>query len=429
MGTPEVQPQASQQLAAMFNPTVVYRALGFITGAGNIPFVGNARLLAGRTADTALALVALSMENRYFAFQRDTNGFAAAYRVELMFRQGTLLVRQVVKDERVVVGTFAETQRAEESVIYQDFLPMPAGTYELSIVVRDRNGPNVGRYEGVFAVPKLEPPAISTPIAVYSASPRTDFGTPPDLVANPRSTVGFGTDSLRFYVETYGLPAGSAVVASVLDSAGEVGWADSLRVDSARALKPIVFAVSPAHLSLGRQEMRVSLAGGDVVAMAPFLVSFSGQWIVANFDEMVSLLRYFTSDDTLKALAHTAPAERAEAWRRFWHETDPNLATPENEALDQYFARLAAANELFRDEGTEGWLTDRGEVYITLGPPDQDIEQHPDQRGRGRTIMWEYDQYNLTLYFVDDAGFGRLRMDSESLLLFHQTVNRLRRHT
>ncbi len=416
-----------EQVTAIFNPAELYRTLGFVTGSGDIPFVGNARLLASGAADTALAMVALSMQNRYFAFQRDSGGFAASYRVELMFRQGTLLVRQVVQDERVVVSSFAETQRAEESIIYQDFVPIPAGSYDLSIVVRDRNGPNVGRYEGTFVVQRLEPPAISTPIPVYRSRPRSGLGSPPDLVANPRSTVDYGTDSLRFYVETYGLPAGSVVVASVLDSADQVGWADSTRVDSARVLQPMVFAISPSRLSLGRQELRVGIAGGDVVATAPFLVAFSGQWIVVNFDEMVSLLRYFTSEDSLKALAHTPPPDRAAAWRKFWHDTDPNPATPENEALDRYFARLQAANELFRDEGGPGWLTDRGEVYITLGPPDQDIDQRPDYRGRGRTIVWQYDRYNLTLYFVDDAGFGHLRLDPGSRVEFRQVVNRVRR--
>lgn len=427
VGTPDVEPTTTQEVATLFNPDAVYRSLGFMTGVGAVPFVGSGRLLAGRSADTALVMVALSMENRYFTFQRDSGGFAASYVVELTFRQGTLLVRQVVRDERVVVGTFAETQRAEQSVMYQDFVPVPVGRYELSVVVRDRNGPNVGRYEGVFRVPRLEPPAISTPIPVSSARGRRDLGATPDLVADPRATGDYGEDSLRFYVEMYGLPARTEVVASVLDSAGQVGWADTTRVDTALALEPVVVAVPTARLSLGRQELRVGVAGGDVVASAPFLMAFSGEWIAGSWDEMVSLLRYFTSEDTLQTLARTPPAERAAVWRKFVRETDPNLTTPENEALDQYFARIRAANDLFRDEGVAGWLTDRGEVYVTLGPPDQDLDRQPGYHGRGKTIVWEYDRYNLTLYFVDDAGFGRLRMDSGSLLEFRQTVNRIRR--
>jgi len=427
VGAPPPREPSSQQVTALFDPTAVYRALGYVTGAGQVRFVGNVRMLAGRTSDTALAVIALSMQDRYLAFRRDTNGFAATYRVELAFRQGTSLVQQVVRDERVVVATFAETQRAEESIIYQEFVPVPAGIYRLSIVVRDQNGPGVGRYEGPFGVPRLELPAISTPIAVYRATPRTNLAAVPDIVANPRGTVDYGTDSLRFYVETYGLPAGSELVTAALDSAENVAWADTTRIDSAGTLRPFVFAVAPSRLSLGRHELRVGLANGGVVARAHFLVAFSGQWIVANFDEMVSLLRYFTAQDTLKKLAQTPPDDRAAAWRKFWHDTDPDPATPENEALDRYFARLGIANEQFREEGIPGWLTDRGEVLITLGPPDEIIDPHPDFRGRGRIIQWAYDQLNLVLYFVDDAGFGRLRLDPASRSEFDRVVNRLRR--
>jgi len=413
-------------VTALFDPTAVYRALGYITGAGQVRFVGNVRMLAGRAADTALAVVALSMQNRYLAFRREANSFAATYRVELAFRQGTSLVQQVVRDERVVVSTFAETQRAEESIIYQEFVPVRVGVYRLSIVVRDQNSPGVGRYEGPFDVPRLEVPAITTPIAVYRATPRTDLTALPDIVANPRSTVDYGTDSLRFYVETYGLAAGCELVVAALDSAENPTWADTTRLDSLSSLRPFVFAVAPSRLSLGRHELRVGLVGGGAVASASFLVAFSGQWIVANFDEMISLLRYFTTPDTLKKLAQTPPEDRPAAWRKFWHDTDPNPTTPENEALDRYFARLSAANEQFRDEGVAGWLTDRGEVFIKLGPPDQVIDPHPDFRGRGRYIAWTYDQLNLELYFVDDAGFGRLRLDPASRSEFERVMNRLR---
>ncbi len=331
VGAPPPRKPEAEQATALFDPTAIYRALGYVTGAGQIRFVGNIRMLAGHGADTALAVVALSMQNRYLAFRRDSGGFAATYRVELAFRQGLTLVQQVVRDERVVVTTFAETQRAEESIIYQEFVPIPAGTYRLSIIIRDQNGPGVGRYEGPFVVPPLELPAIATPLAVYRAVPRTNLAAAPDIVTNPRSTVDYGTDSLRFYVETYGLPRGSAVVATALDSAGKENWADTARVDSAAAVRTFVFAVAPAHLSLGRHELRVGLGGGGTVAETPFLVAFSGQWIVANFDDMISLLRYFTTADTLKRLAQTPAEDRPAAWRKFWHDTDPDPATPENE--------------------------------------------------------------------------------------------------
>ncbi len=405
----------------------MYRGLGFVTGTGQIPFIGTVRLLASPNPDTAIALVALSMENRAFTFQPGGAGYTAAYRVEVSLRRDTTLARRVVRDGRAVVANYLQSRGTEDSVVFQDVVPVAAGRYRLAIVVSDRNGPNVGRYDGTFAVPEFRPPALSTPIAVDRADPRPDLAAMPDMVVNPRATVDFGSDSLRFYVEGYSLAAGSAVVATVLDSAGDVGWADTTHIARTGPLDPMVVAVAPQALSLGRHELRVGLAGGDVVAVAPFLVALSGDWVVGSWREMLSLLRYFTADDTLQALARTPPADRAAAWRKFYRETDPAHATSENEALDTYFARMVQANELFRDEGVPGWLTDRGEVYVTLGPPAQMLDERPDFRGRGRTLVWIYDQPHLELYFVDQSGFGRLRLSTGSRSDFQLLVNRLRR--
>jgi GWxTD domain-containing protein len=429
VGTPEPSSAGSEQVTQVFDPMTVFRQMGLVTGAGQIPFVGSVHLLAGPTPDTAIAVVALSLENRQLAFEREADGFSAGYHVEVAFRQGVNLVRQLARDERVVVGTFRETQRADESVIFQEPLTVAVGEYQVVISVRDRNAPNVGRYEGAIRVLPLETPAIAAPIAAYHATPRTDAAATPDLLVNPRSTVEYGSDTARFYVETYGLPASSSVVVSALDAQRQVVWADTNRLDSTRALSAFAVRVPPGSLSLGRYELRVGVEGGGVVATAPFLVAFSGQWVVTNLDQMLSLLRYFTSPDTLRALASVPPEQRAAAWRKFWHDTDPNQATPENEALEQYFARLQTANQRFRDEGVPGWLTDRGEVLITLGEPDEVFDRRSEMQGRSRMIVWTYTQLRLTLYFVDDSGFGRFRLDPGSRSEFLEVVNRLRRST
>ena len=69
-------------------------------------------------------------------------------------------------------------------------------------------------------------------------------------------------------------------------------------------------------------------------------------------------------------------------------KTDPNKTTPENEAFNQYFGRIGAANTRFTDEGVPGWRTDRGEVFIALGAPDESIETSPGTSGR--VVRWTY---------------------------------------
>jgi len=426
VGSPEPS-SAPQQLPRVFDPTAVFRQMGLIADGGPLAVVGGLRVLAGPTPDTTLVLVSLSLHNRGFAFHREGNEFVADYRVELTFRQGTEIAQQVARDQRIRIGGFRETLRTEESVIFQQFVPVRAGEYAVSVTVRDRNGPNLARAETTLQVPALEPPAVSNPIAVYEVHPRAAFATAPALVANPRSAVAYGADSVRFYFETYGLPAGSALAIEASDPAGRAVWQDTVPVDSLRPVAGHLVTIPPGPLAIGRHELRIRIVGGGQVAQAPFLVAFSDLWAVTNFDDMISLLRYLPAADTLRRLTGATPEQRAAAWQRFWHDTDPNPMTPENEALDRYFARIQLANQRFSDEGIAGWMTERGEVFVTIGEPDQVYDPSQGMQGRGRVITWTYNDYRLQLYFVDDTGVGRLRLDPESRSSYLQALSRLRR--
>jgi GWxTD domain-containing protein len=147
--------------------------------------------------------------------------------------------------------------------------------------------------------------------------------------------------------------------------------------------------------------------------------------VITNFDEMLDLLRYFGESDRVNAMRKAPAAERSRLWKEFYAATDPNKATPENEALNQYFGRISAANSRFTDEGTTGWRTDRGEVFIALGPPDETIETSPGTAGR--VVRWTYLSHRLSLFFQDETGFGRLRLTPGSRAEFERTVNRVRR--
>lgn len=426
VGTPDA-PATPQQLPRVFDPTAVFRQMGLIADAGPLAVVGGLRLLAGPTNDSTLVLLALSLHNRGFAFERDGNGFAADYRVDLVFRLGTDIIQQVSRDERIRVGSFRETLRSEESVVFQQAVPLRPGDYAITVTVRDRNGPSVARSEIRLTVPLLVVPAVSHLVLVYRAVPRTTFAVAPTLVANPRNAVAYGNDSLRFYFETYSLQAGAVLAMQATDPTGRAVWQDTVRVDSTRAIAGWVIAIPPSSLSLGLHQLRVRVVGGEDVAAAPFLVAFSDLWAVSNFDDMIGLLRYFPLADSLRHLAGATDEQKSAAWRKFWHDSDPNPLTPENEALDQYFTRVRVANARFSDEGTPGWLTDRGEVLINIGEPDQVYDPQVGIQQRGRVIRWDYNRYQLQLYFIDDGGFGRFRLDAQSRNGYLLVLNRLRR--
>jgi GWxTD domain-containing protein len=274
-------------------------------------------------------------------------------------------------------------------------------------------------------VPALSPPAVSLPVAVYQAGLRTSLDSLPSLVLNPRSAVRYGADTLRFYIETYDLAPGSAVALTATDASTRIAWTDTVNVDSVARVRGHVVAIPPGRLSIGRYDLHLQQAG-VVIATVPFVVMFSEQFAVANLEDIVSLLRYFPQRDSLRAVLQAPPEERAAAWQRFYRATDPNPATPENEAIADYLERLRIANVRFRDEGGAGWLTDRGEVFIALGEPSEIIDRRTaDMQGGARYIVWNYYDYRLSLTFIDDSGFGHYRLDPASRSEFLRVANRL----
>src|SRR5262249_15225773 len=63
------------------------------------------------------------------------------------------------------------------------------------------------------------------------------------------------------------------------------------------------------------------------------------------------------------------PGARAEFIATFWKTHDPKPETLENEFRDEFERRVAFADARFEQNEVRGSLTDRGMVFILMGPP------------------------------------------------------------
>ena len=118
--------------------------------------------------------------------------------------------------------------------------------------------------------------------------------------------------------------------------------------------------------------------------------------------------------------------ERDKFIEEFWRTRDPDPDTQENEFKEQFYERLAYANEHF-SSGKAGRLTDRGRIYIKFGKPDS-VESHPaggsyereSWEGGGSTTTYPFERWfyryipnvrsGVTLEFVDPTGTGEYRL-------------------
>jgi GWxTD domain-containing protein len=428
VGAPE-RPQPGLEVAKLFDAATIYTRMGLLVTDAPLPSVSALRYLATSSTDSVLVVFALSLANHSLSFHREGNQFLAAYHVELVFTADSAAPVQLSSDQIVRVGGFQETLRADESVLFQGVLTLRPGVYKTSLSLRDRNSPAFARRERVDTVPRFGGPAIATPIAYYEGTGRSTRAGRPQLIVNPRATLPYGRDSLRFYVEAYGLPTGTRLAAEAFDNNDHSLWSDTVSLDDTAGFASITVRLAATALPVGEGELVLNAVGAGVRVHTPFLVSFSTEWVTTNYAEMIDLLRYFDRQDLVAKLRAATPEQRAETWREFWDATDPVPLTPENEALDAYLHRVQTANFRFRESGEPGWLTDRGEVYITLGEPDeiQDFSGAEVARGGTQVIRWTYNSLRLIVFFQDRTGFGRYELTPTSRADYLEALARVRR--
>ena len=97
----------------------------------------------------------------------------------------------------------------------------------------------------------------------------------------------------------------------------------------------------------------------------------------------------------------------------FWKLRDPTGGTPENEFRVEHIKRFQYANRYFK-YGTPlpGWKTDRGKIYILLGPP-VDVNEIASKSDLYPVLIWDYyggpekglpTAFNIVFYKRSGAG-------------------------
>jgi len=403
-------PQPGESISQVLDLNAAFRRIGRLTGGAPTPFVADVAVFAG-PGDSSIAVVGVSLVNQNLSFERDGDVFVARYHIMLSAQPAAGGAPVVLnRDQSVRVSTFQETQRSEESVLFQEGLTLSPGVWKIAVQIGDPAPGRNSRAEAQYTVPRFGPGSLTAPALAYQVHPRSARSTPISVILNPRGTIAYGGDSAIAFVEAYALPGPRSVPVRLVVGRDSTVLVDSLRFAGGREVETAILRFAPDSLPLG--ELHLVLGPPPDTTVTTALISFSSNWVVTNFEDMLNLLRYFPPSPALDSLRKASAADRGRLWQAFWRSSDPNTATGNNEALDGYFRRVALANLRFRDEGVLGWRTDRGEVLIRLGEPDEVFDASP--QSEGRLIRWGYTQYQLALYFVDETGFGRFRLTPSS---------------
>lgn len=148
-------------------------------------------------------------------------------------------------------------------------------------------------------------------------------------------------------------------------------------------------------------------------------------------EEFYKFARYlFTKNERKIFLNLPDKKTRGRFIKYFWEIRDPNPMTEENEFKIEMEERVEYVSKYLKEGPIPGWKTDRGRIYILLGPPDN-IQEKPYLSGRVGTqnigiIYWFYEESAILVCFVDDRRHGIYRMDTQitSLRLLDELENR-----
>src|SRR5882724_414893 len=136
---------------------------------------------------------------------------------------------------------------------------------------------------------------------------------------------------------------------------------------------------------------------------------------------------YIITDEERKAFKKLQTDDERERFiEEFWRRRDPDPDTDENEFKEEYYERVAYANEHF-SSGIPGWKSDRGRIWIMYGKPDE-RETHPmggnyerpSYEGGGSTTTYPFEIWfyryiagvgsGVEIEFVDPTGSGEYRI-------------------
>jgi GWxTD domain-containing protein len=132
--------------------------------------------------------------------------------------------------------------------------------------------------------------------------------------------------------------------------------------------------------------------------------------------EFYSQVRYIISDEEKKIFLELPETEREGFIEEFWRRRDPAPETEENEFRMDYMEKIETANKLFQGGVKEGYIQDRGRIFMLLGPPDERYATPAGRSSSAKSVeFWSYyTKYRFRLVFIDHNGDGEYYLEMPS---------------
>lgn len=342
----------------------------------------------------------------------------------------------------------------KKNLVGQINFQLSPGSYDVAISGSDANNPDnkdsvsisidVRQFDNNPNISDIE---LSSMIAKSTDTESILYKNTLEVVPNPGVLFGNNLNKLYYYTELYGLKnigKDNVVFTETIsdennnnvfnrvkkvntssDSKVEYGFIALDSLPSASYLLTLSLVDSTKNLSVVKSKKfwvynsNVVQTSNQGLSDGNFLTSEYASMREELVDKDFELTLYLRNDDIKKGYENAKTVdEKRKFMFEFWKKRDTNPATPQNEFKREYLKRVLEANNLFKEPFKEGWLTDRGRIYIEFGKPD-DIERNPYSSDKKSYEIWRYDN----LEGGAECVFGEIQSNGSGIFeLIHSTI-------
>lgn len=204
------------------------------------------------------------------------------------------------------------------------------------------------------------------------------------------------------------------ITCTVTDASDQAIVRDEHKILASGNVFPYLFDLSKHIKSPGRYSIiaQIKQNNSEVKTQAKFSANWSNfTFSKLNINSAIEALKEFIPDKEFKMI-NQMPDSAKEGWfKQFWSERDPTPKTEKNELQEEFYRRIDFSNNQFTVNALdkEGWTTDRGGIYIKLGPP-TDVERHIDEINIPPYEIWYYHHLERRYIFEDKSGIGDFKL-------------------
>ena len=355
-------------------------------------------------------------------FIKTGQGFEASYSitVSVFDEEKNNLITEKIWNEKIVALSFELTSSPENFNLGHRSFKLTPGLYTIQTSLFDNDSKNQYDSENVYKVKSFSQVPSLSDIMLVARKTIVDGNT--KIIPNVSRNILTDRDDLSTFFEVYVDTTRTLLVDYMILDEDEIELEKiTKQIAVNKGTNQVFNSIDSLSLNLGNYFLKVTLRDSSGKDYGYSIKSFVSKWYgvpnsITNLDKAVDQMIYIANPEEVSYINDAEDRlEKAKRFVAYWTKYDSNPSDQYNPVFNEYYHRVAMANANFTTYSLEGWRSDRGMVFIILGPPDN-IERHPFEYYAKPYEVWQYYNLNRSFLFTDNTGFGDYRLSPDTPL-------------